>query len=122
MKFTFKMALQTNTIVNGAWTRQTVGMDDILRHYNGQDIQEAAVETEKIPLLGLLSQTVIRSPLAHWILPVRLRDSRSNDVAFIGVSSVFSYFYTNWWYNYTDITTSSGETNIQLCNYLHCYT
>jgi hypothetical protein len=82
------MALETNTLVNGAWTRQTLDVDTVLRHYDQQE-KEANVQTvevEKAPLLGLLSQTVIRSPLAHWILPVQLRNSNANDVAFIGVS------------------------------------
>lgn len=80
------MALETNTLVNGAWTTQTVDVNEVLRHYNQQD-KEADVkvqELQKAPVLGLLTQTVIKSPLVHWILPVRLRDSFSNDVAFIG--------------------------------------
>jgi hypothetical protein len=46
---------------------------------------------EKAPTLGLLSQTVIRSPLVHWILPVRLRGSGIDDVAFIGVRLFASF-------------------------------
>lgn len=82
------MAFETNTLVNGTWTRQTVDVDAVLRHYDEQDKEanDYNVEVEKPPVLGLLSQTVIRSPLAHWILPVRSRDTNVNDVAFIGVS------------------------------------
>lgn len=96
------MALETNTLVNGAWTTQTLDVNDVLRHYNQQD-KEANVqapEVEEAPVLGLLSQTVIRSPLAHWILSVRLRDSISHDVAFIGVSELRSclvLFYNDSW-------------------------
>jgi hypothetical protein len=90
------MALETNTLVNGAWTTQTLDVNDVLRHYNQQD-KEAnvkAFEVEKAPVLGLLTQTVIQSPLVHWILPVRLRDSFSNDVAFIGVSKLPLYLHS----------------------------
>lgn len=82
------MALETNTLVNGAWTTRTLDVNAVLRHYDQQD-KEAntkAADIEKAPTLGLLTQTVIRSPLAHWILPVRLRDPLLNDVALIGVS------------------------------------
>lgn len=36
------------------------------------------------PKTGILSQTMIPSPIIQWILPVRLRNSHFNDVAFIG--------------------------------------
>ena len=87
------MALETNTLVNGAWTTQTLNVNDVLRHYDQQDKNANlnTVEVEKAPVLGLLTQTVIRSPLIHWILPVRLRDSFSNDVALIGVSKLATF-------------------------------
>ena len=81
------MAFATNTLVNGEWTTTTMDVNAVLRHYQQQDRQASTntVAAQKPPVLGLLSQTVIRSPLAHWILPVRLRNRHSNDVAFIGV-------------------------------------
>lgn len=36
------------------------------------------------PKSGLLSQTMIPSPIVQWILPARLRSRHHNDVAFIG--------------------------------------
>lgn len=35
------------------------------------------------PLLGILSQTLIRSPVAKWIIPARIRHVSKNDVLFI---------------------------------------
>ena len=73
--------------MNGEWTTRTLDVNTVLRHYDQQD-KEAnakAIEVQRAPVLGLLTQTVIRSPLAHWILPVRLRNLDTNDVAFIGV-------------------------------------
>jgi len=86
------MALQTATVVNGEWTTQTLDVNAILQHYNEEDRQamtSAAQDVEKAPVLGLLTQTVLRSPLAHWILPVHLRGTEYDDVAFIGVSDLF---------------------------------
>jgi hypothetical protein len=81
------MAFETNALVNGAWTTQTLDVNTVLRHYDQQDREaNERVEIERTPVLGLLTQTVIRSALAHWILPARIRNSVLNDVAFIGVS------------------------------------
>ena len=86
------MAFQSNTLINGEWTTRTVDVDTVLRHYNEQDKANTAAqgEIEKTPKFGLLTQTVIRSPLAHFILPVKLRDSKLHDVAFVGVREMCS--------------------------------
>ncbi|PVH85978.1 hypothetical protein DL98DRAFT_650482 [Cadophora sp. DSE1049] len=80
------MALATNTLVDGEWVTRTLDVNTVLRHYDQQDRDAATTfkEVEKAPKLGLLTQTVIRSPQVHWILPARLRDNSKNDVAFIG--------------------------------------
>ena len=90
------MAFETSILQNGEWTTRTLDVNTVLRHYDLQD-QEAtanAVEIESAPVLGLLTQTVIRSPLVHWILPVKLRDPETNDVAFIGVRKRLYSRYT----------------------------
>ncbi|KAE8450543.1 hypothetical protein EG329_006274 [Mollisiaceae sp. DMI_Dod_QoI] len=80
------MAFESNTLVNGEWTTRVLDLNTVLRHYDQQDKENAAnqMDVEKTPKFGLLTQTIIRSPLVHWILPVKLRDSRIQDVAFIG--------------------------------------
>lgn len=80
------MAFESNTLVNGAWTTRVLDVNTVLRHYDQQDKENGTnlQDVEQTPKFGLLTQTVIRSPLVHWILPVRLRDSRIHDVAFIG--------------------------------------
>jgi hypothetical protein len=85
------MAFATSTLVNGEWTTRTLDVDTVLRHYDQQDKEANAnvPEVEKAPALGLLTQTVIRSPLVHWILPARLRSPNNNDVAFIGVRQFY---------------------------------
>jgi hypothetical protein len=85
------MALETSTLVDGAWTTRTLDVHSVLQHYEQQDKAANAklLEVEKAPVYGLLTQTVIESPVVHWILPVRLRSAEKNDVAFIGVSRNF---------------------------------
>lgn len=82
------MAFATNTLVNGEWTTRTVDVDAVLRHYNEQDegASSSGVEVQKPPVLGVLAQTAIRSPLVNLIIPCKLRGSKTNDIAFIGVS------------------------------------
>ncbi|KAL5316563.1 hypothetical protein ACEPPN_015612 [Leptodophora sp. 'Broadleaf-Isolate-01'] len=80
------MALATSSLVDGEWVTRTLDVNTVLRHYDQQDRDAVTTlkEVERAPNLGLLTQTVIRSPLVHWILPIRLRDKESIDVAFIG--------------------------------------
>lgn len=79
------MALRANTLVNGEWTTTTFNVDHVLRAHNNKPETPDLMDVEKPPILGLLTQTVIRSPLVHWILPARLRGPKIHDVAFIGV-------------------------------------
>lgn len=44
-------------------------------------------DIDKPPNAGLLTQTIVQSPISRWILPVRLGNDDDNDVAFIGVST-----------------------------------
>jgi hypothetical protein len=87
------MAFATNTLVNGEWTTRTIDVDAVLRHYDQQDREASvnAVQVQRPPVLGLLTQTALRSPLVHWILRGRLRDLDKNDVAFIGVGELLLY-------------------------------
>jgi len=84
------MAFATNQYIDGEWTTRTVDVNDVLRHYNEQDAQQETPRVETVPVLGILSQTVLKSPLAHWILPVKARHFNLNDVAFIGVSDTYT--------------------------------
>jgi hypothetical protein len=87
------MAFSTNTLVNGQWTSTTLDVTAVLQHYDEQDREANAnanantMNGQRAPMLGLLTQTALQSPLVHWVLPVRLRNKHSNDVAFIGVSN-----------------------------------
>jgi len=84
------MAFETSTLVNGEWTTRTLDVDTVLRHYNQKDMEATTtfMEVETAPTIGILTQTVIGSPLVHWILPIRLRDLETQHVAFIGVRVV----------------------------------
>lgn len=82
------MALQAAHLENGVWTTRRVDISELLAQNrpHGPDSSRAAEHPK--PKAGLLSQTVIRSPIIQWILPARLRNKFHNDVAFVGERSV----------------------------------
>jgi len=92
------MAFETNRLVDGQWITHTLDVNTVLKHYDKQDREANIrdVDIEKAPALGLLTQTVVRSPLVHWILPAKLRNPERNDVAFIGVRVPLFTCFAAW--------------------------
>lgn len=77
---------QTNTFVDGVWTTRTVDADAVLRAWQDeQPVEKLDLDLGKPPVYGLLSKTVVNSPVVHWILPARIRSDTKNDIVFIGV-------------------------------------
>ena len=78
------MSFHTSVFENGGWVTRTVDVSKAL-----QPGMKKKKEPEKViqrPLdCGILTRTMVESPLVKYILSVRLRDDRANDVAFIGV-------------------------------------
>lgn len=81
------MALQTGVFENGQWVTRRVSIQEILQQ-NRQ--QESLAEQTPFkppleqPVVGLLSRTVLQSPVVNWIIPARVRNREKNDVVFIG--------------------------------------
>lgn len=82
------LPLQTQVFVDGQWVTRTIDTHTLLQHHNRMEDMtvDNTMETIRPPVRGILTQTIIQSPLVHWILPIRLRGQEYNDVAFIGVS------------------------------------
>lgn len=83
------MALQTNVLVDGQWVNRTMDLDAVLLEHNQQE-DSARQKLPKLPFevapsVGILSQTVIPSPVINLVFPAKLRGWHQNDVAFIGV-------------------------------------
>ncbi|CAN8103139.1 unnamed protein product [Discula destructiva] len=75
------MAFQSQVFENGQWVTKTNDLRDII---NRNAATRPAREIQHAPQCGIMTRTVVQSPLAHWILSARLRSSKQNDVAFIG--------------------------------------
>lgn len=79
------MAFQTNVLRNGEWVMETVDVDAALR---ATTVPNNLVD-DTIPNpgpCGLLSNTIVESPVVRKVLSVRLRSQKNNDIAFVGVS------------------------------------
>lgn len=78
------MAFQTNVLRDGQWVTETVDLQAALRASAAE--KAAAIPGPEPPVCGVLTKTIVESPITRWILPVRLRSKSHKDVAFIGVS------------------------------------
>lgn len=78
------MAFQTNVLRNGQWVTETVNLQDALGA-SSSDKPRSDPSLPEAPTLGLITRTVVESPVTRWILPLSIRSSKHQDIAFIGV-------------------------------------
>ncbi|KAL7785971.1 mono-functional DNA-alkylating methyl methanesulfonate N-term domain-containing protein [Trichoderma ceciliae] len=76
------MAFQTRVLRDGEWVTETVNLQAALKASAAPQL--ASEPLPQPPVCGILSQTIVESPIVRWVLPVRLRSSTHNDIAFIG--------------------------------------
>ncbi|RBR22795.1 uncharacterized protein FIESC28_04358 [Fusarium coffeatum] len=77
------MAFQSSVLRDGEWVTQTVSFQDALKASSSVPRITSDLHTQR-PACGILSRTIIESPVVHWVLPVWLRSRSHNDLAFIG--------------------------------------
>lgn len=81
------MSIQTSVYVDGHWTTRTMGIDQVIaqnRDKRRQDQPSSALSSpQQPPSLGILTQTIIRSPVVKWIIPAQIRHENKNDVVFV---------------------------------------
>jgi hypothetical protein len=80
-------SVQTQIFENGEWVTQTLTAEELM----GTNLRSPPAAREplgnapKAPKHGLLTRTIIDSPIIRWVHPAQLRSSRYNDVALVGV-------------------------------------
>ncbi|KAI0021260.1 mono-functional DNA-alkylating methyl methanesulfonate N-term-domain-containing protein [Xylariomycetidae sp. FL0641] len=81
-------SIQTWVFENDQYVSRMVPAADLWKQ--GRDTQKRLEKPMPLepPTCGLLSQTVVKSPIIRWVLPVQIRSSRHNDVALIGDHTV----------------------------------
>jgi hypothetical protein len=85
------MSIETNVLVNGAYVSRRITIDQILNPNREQDTQDDyKVQRPRRARngIGLLSRTLIRSPMMKWIIPARIRHKDFNDLVLIGENTV----------------------------------
>lgn len=76
-------SVQTHVFENNEWVTQTITTDELIRPPVSWPRVPMTLPSK--PTYGVLTRTVIESPINRWVLPVQLRSSRYNDVALVGV-------------------------------------
>ncbi|KAF4465208.1 thermotolerance [Fusarium albosuccineum] len=77
------MAFQSSSFRDGQWVTETVNLQDALKASSAAP-KAASEPRPEAPTCGILSRTIIESPVIHWILPAWLRSRSHNDIAFVG--------------------------------------
>ncbi|KAJ3482114.1 hypothetical protein NLG97_g7654 [Lecanicillium saksenae] len=77
------MAFQTNVLRDGQWVTETVNLQDAL-DASAVERSPADPRHPEPPTLGVLTKTVVESPITRWILPLSIRSTNHKDIAFIG--------------------------------------
>ncbi|PFH55970.1 hypothetical protein XA68_17315 [Ophiocordyceps unilateralis] len=78
------MAFQSSVLRDGEWVTETVNFQSALRQATAAATAGPVDQRPEPSTFGLLSRTIVQSPIVHRVLPVRLRSKLHNDIAFIG--------------------------------------
>ena len=84
------MSIPTGVFENGRWVTRYQDVHHVLAQNRDPEtikVKEAA-EAPKPPSLGLLTRTIVRTPVIRWIIPARIRHPEKNDVLYITAESV----------------------------------
>jgi len=87
-RVTLEMSVQTRVLVNNQWATRTVDINQIMAG-NRDPVGKQKPSTNetlsapKPPALGLLTQTLVKSPVVKYIIPARIRHQKYNDVLLI---------------------------------------
>lgn len=86
------MSLQTNVFENGRWITRNIdpyqARAQNTEPQRKEKTESSSLSLAKEPSLGLVTHTLVRSPVIKWIIPARVRHPHKNDVLFITADSV----------------------------------
>ena len=85
------MSVQTTVLENGRWVTRSVDPYHV-RARNTEtprkEQNQPSISLSKTPTLGILTKTLVRSPVVNRIIPARIRHKTKNDVVFISANSI----------------------------------
>ena len=85
------MSFETRVFENGAWVTRVVGLQEAVEANRRREEAKTKLQAPKPkprevpPSIGILTRTLVQSPVIRWIIPARIRNKDKNDVIFIGV-------------------------------------
>jgi len=84
------MSIPTNVLENAQWVTRWVDPYHMVERNRIQQEERVkpSAETPKPPSLGVLTKTLVRTPVLKWIIPARIRHRSRNDVLFISTDHV----------------------------------
>ncbi|KAI9846584.1 MAG: hypothetical protein M1837_003825 [Sclerophora amabilis] len=84
------MSLTTQVLVDGVWTTRTMDLNTILESHREDGAPKSLIEDtmDLPPTAGILTKTIIPTPVVNWIIPARIRHKYKNDVVFVGETFV----------------------------------
>ncbi|KAL1957451.1 hypothetical protein VTO42DRAFT_6019 [Malbranchea cinnamomea] len=77
------MAFPHAYFANGTWGLRT-DISEILARNRNVSTSDHQRRRRRVPGVGLLSRTVVHSPMIQWVVPARIRRQGRNDVVFVG--------------------------------------
>lgn len=88
------MSIETRVLVDGQWVTRTIDHSQILAG-NREDKQletpSVASNISTPPTCGILTRTLVRSPVINLIIPAQIRHKDNNDVVFVREDSLEIY-------------------------------
>lgn len=87
------MSVPTEIVENGRWVIRFDDSDRVPAR-NQEQLAESSkpkkqfLNVPKPPSLGVLTRTLVKTPVLKWIIPARIRHQTKNDVLFISADSV----------------------------------
>ncbi|KAI1113800.1 hypothetical protein F5Y14DRAFT_416625 [Nemania sp. NC0429] len=82
-------SVQAQVFENNEWVTRTITTDELISP--PAPVHRMPPALPSTPQYGVLTKTIIESPITRWVLPVQLRSSRFNDVALVGDQYVQIY-------------------------------
>ena len=85
------MSVQTTVLENGRWVTRNLDPYHVRAQNSGTPRKEQSrpsINFPETPSLGILTKTLVRSPVVNRIIPARIRHKMKNDVLFISAHSV----------------------------------
>ena len=85
------MSIETRVLVDGQWVTRTIDHSQILagnREDNQPEAPSMASNISIPPTCGILTRTLVKSPVINLIIPAQIRHKNQNDVVFVREDSL----------------------------------